>query len=121
MIFEWSNEEDSGDVFLAGAQWTKDGAKAVISMYQEKNQQLLALPIGSDAPFLRAFTLQNVGEALTLPLPQSGDNLFVMSDQRWARVNLATGEILAKRPETLPTAFFMSDGARDLFPTDRSG
>lgn len=114
VIFEWSNEEESGDVFLAGAQWTKDGAKAVISMYQEKNLQLLALPIGSDAP-MRTYTLQKVGEALTLPLPQSGDNLFVMSDQRWTRVNLATGEIFSKEAGGTSDCLFYEATGRVIY------
>lgn len=95
LLFDWSNEEASGDVFLAGAQWTKDGKRAAISMYLEKSLQLLALPMDSGAP-LRAYTLKNVGEPISLPLPQSGDNLFVMSNERWTRVNLATGEIFSK-------------------------
>lgn len=114
VIFEWSNEEESGDVFLAGAQWTKDGARAVISMYQEKNLQLLALPIGSDAP-LRAYTLQKVGEALTLPFPQSGDNLFVMSDQRWMRINLATGEIFSKEAGDSTDCLFYEATGRVIY------
>ena len=114
VIFEWSNEEESGEVFLAGAQWTKDGAKAVISMYQEKNLQLVALPIGSDAP-LRTYTLQKVGEALTLPLPQIGDNLFVMSDQRWTRVNLVTGEVFSKEAGGTTDCLFYEARGRVIY------
>ena len=91
VMFEWW-DENKNDTKIAGAQWTKDGQKAIVAIYEEHGVQLLALPVSAQKP-IQAFTLEKMGESAFLPYPEVGRNLFLIAGDDLVRVNLENGEI----------------------------
>jgi dipeptidyl aminopeptidase/acylaminoacyl peptidase len=94
VLFEWWDETGSGEN-TPGAQWTKDGERVIVSIYEENGIQLLAIPVNAQKAY-QAYTLKKMDEAAFLPFPEVGNKLFLMSGDVQVRVDLTTGAIFRK-------------------------
>ena len=94
VLFEWWDETDSGEK-APGVQWTKDGERVIVTIYEENGIQLLAIPVNAQKSY-QAYTLKKMDEAAFLPFPEVGNKLFLMGGDLQVRVDLTTGAIFRK-------------------------
>jgi len=97
IIFEWWDELGSSSR-ISAAQWTKDGERAIVTIYEEKGVQLLSLPMSIPGA-AQAYTLKKMDETFMLPYPEANKNLFLAGGEMIIKVNLENGAIFRKEAE----------------------
>ncbi len=113
VLFEWWDETDSGEK-APGAQWTKDGERVIVTIYEENGIQLLAIPVNAQKAY-QAYTLKKMDEAAFLPFPEVGNRLFLMSGDILVRVDLTTGAIFRREWKEKPDCVLYDAGNKVFY------
>ena len=113
LIFEWGNEESSNQT-LAGAQWTKDGEEAIVTTYVEEAVQIVVVSVTTQRP-LQMYALKKMGDLSVLPIPQVGNQLFVVGGKAWVRLNLTTGEVLRREDKEVEDGLLYDVGGKVFY------
>lgn len=112
LLLEWW-DKTSSDQTYPSPQWTKDGERILVTTYENKGTQLLALPVNAKNP-VRTYTLDKLTEPF-LPYVQLGNTLFAMGESGIVRLDLETRELLERKVEHADDCLLYEAGNRVMY------